>query len=130
MPVSHADSERQNAAASGQSAPIARISKSPAFMRTASETEPKSMDFCSGAWDVRLIAGRQFGSMAEKVADFEKLLKYLSLRVGEEDAAQIRLLLEQVSTRFGRHLPSLTIFTGCLSRAGRCIARARLDQLS
>lgn len=34
--------------------------------------------------------------MAEKVADFEKLLKDLSSRVGEEDAAQIRALLEQV----------------------------------
>jgi hypothetical protein len=37
--------------------------------------------------------------MAEKVADFEKLLKDLSLRVGEEDAAQIRALLEQVRAR-------------------------------
>jgi hypothetical protein len=37
--------------------------------------------------------------MAEKVAGFEKLLKDLSSRVGEEDAAQIRALLEQVRTR-------------------------------
>ena len=37
--------------------------------------------------------------MAEKVADFEKLLKELSLRVGDEDAAQIRALLEQVRMR-------------------------------
>lgn len=37
--------------------------------------------------------------MAEKVADFEKLLKDLSSRVDEEDAAQIRALLEQVRTR-------------------------------
>lgn len=36
--------------------------------------------------------------MAEKVADFEKLLKDLSLRVGDEDATQIRLLLEKVGT--------------------------------
>ena len=39
--------------------------------------------------------------MAEKVGDFEKLLKDLSSRVGEEDAAQIRALLEQVRTRIG-----------------------------
>jgi hypothetical protein len=117
MPVSHAGSERQNAAASGQSAPIVRISKSPASMQTGSGTELKSMDLCGGAWDSRLIAGRQFGSMAEKVADFEKLLKDLSMRVSEEDATQIRLLLEQVSARLGQHLPSLTIFTGRLSRA-------------
>jgi hypothetical protein len=37
--------------------------------------------------------------MAEKVAGFEKLLKDLSSRVGEDDAAQIRALLEQVRTR-------------------------------
>ena len=37
--------------------------------------------------------------MAEKVADFEKLLKDLSLRVGDEDAAQIRALLEKVRVR-------------------------------
>jgi hypothetical protein len=37
--------------------------------------------------------------MTEKVADFEKLLKDLSTRVGEEDAAQIRALLEQVCAR-------------------------------
>lgn len=30
------------------------------------------------------------------MADFEKLLKDLTLRVGEDDAAQIRALLEQV----------------------------------
>ena len=44
----------------------------------------------------RLTHYRQFGSMAEKVADFEMLLKDVSLRVGEEDAATIRTLLEQV----------------------------------
>jgi len=39
--------------------------------------------------------------MAEKVSDFEKLLKDLSSRVGEEDATQIRALLEQVRARIG-----------------------------
>jgi hypothetical protein len=37
--------------------------------------------------------------MAEKVADFEKLLRDLSVRVGKDDAAQIRALLEQVRAR-------------------------------
>jgi hypothetical protein len=68
-------------------------------MRTASETEPKSIYNLHGGWDPQLTTRRQFGSMAEKVADFEKLLKDLSLRVGEEDAAQIRALLEQVRAR-------------------------------
>jgi hypothetical protein len=39
--------------------------------------------------------------MAEKVSDFERLLKDLSSRVGEEDATQIRALLEQVRARIG-----------------------------
>ena len=38
---------------------------------------------------------KQFGSMAEKVADYEKLLSDLSLRVGEDDAALIRSTLER-----------------------------------
>jgi hypothetical protein len=97
--VSHAGSERQNAVASGQAARTVKISRLPASMQTASGTEPKSMDFHSMAWGLQLTTDRQFGSMAEKVAGFEKLLRHLALRVGAEDAAQIRALLEQVRPR-------------------------------
>jgi hypothetical protein len=97
--VSRAGSERQNAVASGPSAPTVRISKSPAFMPTASETEQRSTYYNTSNGDLQLTTLRQFGSMAEKVADFEKLLKDLSMRVGDEDAARIRALLEQVRTR-------------------------------
>lgn len=39
--------------------------------------------------------------MAEKVADYEKLLKELSLRVNEPDAELIRVTLERVSIFYG-----------------------------
>ena len=44
---------------------------------------------------------RQFGTMAEKVADYEKLLKELSLRVNDGDAELIRVTLERVSILYG-----------------------------
>lgn len=50
--------------------------------------------------------------MAEKVADFEKLLKDLSLRVSEEDAAEIRALLEQVRPRLTPAPPPI-LLTNC-----------------
>jgi hypothetical protein len=56
MLVSHAGSERQNAVVSGQSARIARISRSPAFMRTASETEQRSTYDYSDHFGCELIA--------------------------------------------------------------------------
>ena len=55
--------------------------------------------------------------MAEKVADFEKLLKDLSSRVSEEDAVQIRALLEQVRARTRPNAwISVLILAGCVSR--------------
>jgi hypothetical protein len=39
---------------------------------------------------------RAFGSLAEKVADYEALLKDLCTRVGEDDANAIKALLEKV----------------------------------
>lgn len=60
--------------------------------------------------------------MAEKVADFEKLLRDLSARVGEDDAAQIRALLEQVRARLTLALLFfLTILIGRLSRGRGCL---------
>jgi hypothetical protein len=50
---------------------------------------------------------RAFGSLAEKVADYEAVLKDISLRVGEEDANLIRALLEKVTV----WSDSLTVFT-------------------
>ena len=49
--------------------------------------------------------------MTEKVADFEKLLKDLSFRVGDEDAAKIRALLERVRTYIGITLVSTDTFS-------------------
>jgi hypothetical protein len=44
---------------------------------------------------------RQFGTMTEKVAEYEKLLKDLITRVGDADANLIRASLEKVR---GPHL--------------------------
>lgn len=39
---------------------------------------------------------RQFGTMAEKLADYESLLRDLCTKVGEKDAETIRKALEKV----------------------------------
>ncbi|EXJ55022.1 uncharacterized protein A1O5_12761 [Cladophialophora psammophila CBS 110553] len=51
-----------------------------------------------------LIASRQFGSLTEKVADYEKLLRELISRVDEADARLIRASLEKVGTTIS-HIP-------------------------
>lgn len=43
---------------------------------------------------------RQFGSMTEKVADYEKILRDLTTRVSDEDASLIRNTLERVCVEF------------------------------
>ena len=42
--------------------------------------------------------GRQFGSMSEKVLEYEKLLKELIPKVGEQDARLISTMLEKVNS--------------------------------
>lgn len=54
----------------------------------------------------KLIFGRQFGSMAEKLHGMEILLKDLGTRVGDEDKEAIRKILEEVSTRSMTQWPS------------------------
>ena len=44
------------------------------------------------------MRNRQFGTMTEKVADYEKLLKDLLNRVGDTDARLIRTSLEKVGS--------------------------------
>ena len=46
-----------------------------------------------------LTRNRQFGTMAEKLADYEKLLKDLMTRVDDDDAKLIRASLEKVGSR-------------------------------
>ena len=41
--------------------------------------------------------GRQFGTMADKLADYEKLLRDLNQRVSESDAQLIKAVLEKVT---------------------------------
>jgi hypothetical protein len=42
------------------------------------------------------MIARQFGSMTEKVADYEKLLRDLATRVSNADAQMIKVALEKV----------------------------------
>ena len=96
MPANHAGIARPNAAARGQHADTARTSRSTATMQMASETGSRSK-LSVTLRDRPTNCSRQFGTMAEKVADYEKLLKELSLRVNEPDAELIRATLERVS---------------------------------
>jgi hypothetical protein len=43
-----------------------------------------------------LTLARQFGSMTKKVADYEKLLRDLAIRVSDADAQLIKTTLEKV----------------------------------
>ena len=96
MHASHAAIARPNAVGRGQHADTVRTSRSAATMQTASETESRSELLTPHSENILNIS-RQFGTMAEKVADYEKLLKELSLRVNEPDAELIRVTLERVS---------------------------------
>jgi hypothetical protein len=97
-PASHADTERQNARASDHSVAIARTSKSLATTLMAngieSRSRPNSRD---QVVPIRLTCCRQFGTMTEKVSDYEKLLRDLATRVSEADASLIKSVLEKVS---------------------------------
>lgn len=95
MLVSHADHGRQSALEKSLLASIVKILKSFASMQTEKEIELRSMP---RGLTQRLRADliRAFGSLAEKVADYEAVLKDLSSRVSEEDANLIKTLLEKV----------------------------------
>ncbi len=99
MPASHAGTARPSAAERDQHADTVRTSRSPATMQTASETGSRSK-LPMAYRNSRLSGSRQFGTMAEKVADYEKLLKELSLRVNEPDAELIRSTLDKVRNRY------------------------------
>lgn len=105
MRVNHVDTERPNAAARGLSAGIVRTSKSLVIMLMGSVTGPRSRSPIQAHARKKKkkkkeknsdSPDRQFGSMTEKVADYEKFLRDLMNRVSEEDAAAIRALLEKV----------------------------------
>ncbi len=68
-------------------------------MRMEKEIEPRSKVEVLAQQVVGADCFRAFGSLAEKVADYEALLRELSLRVSEEDAHRIKTLLEKVSRK-------------------------------
>ena len=102
MLANHADSARQSVVENGRSANTARTLRSSASTQMARELGPRSTQTHVRV-RLELTHDRQFGSMAEKMADFERLLKDLMLRVDDEDAANIKGLLEQVENSTGDH---------------------------
>ncbi|KPI44660.1 putative transcriptional regulatory protein [Cyphellophora attinorum] len=83
----------------------------PRLKRTVDDQgETSSRDFkiaCYYADGKRDRVKKQFGSMTEKVADYEKLLKDLATRVGEADAKLIRGTLEKETSYEADDLNSL-----------------------
>ena len=97
MPVSPVDTERQNAAASAPYVDIAQTSRLLVSTQMGNGTESRSeLRKFRNPMEHTLTGHRQFGTMTEKLADYEKLLKDLLSRVGDEDASLIRASLEKV----------------------------------
>lgn len=89
--------EKQNAAVRDQHAATVRISRYNATMPTENEIASRSrFPFTHPTWFSKLNLCRQFGSMAEKVADYERILRDLQTRVSEDDASLIRNSLDRV----------------------------------
>lgn len=95
MLASPADHGRRSAQGKSLLASTVRILKSTVSMQMERETGPKSSTQRK-SHDVYTDFYRAFGSLAEKVADYEALLRDLSSRVSEEDAIVIKTLLDKV----------------------------------
>lgn len=96
MPANHVDIGRPNVAANDPSADIVKTSRSHAIMLMESEIESRSMHIsCLSKTQTDIT--RQFGSMQDKVSDYEKILRDLQGRVSDADADLIRTTLDQVS---------------------------------
>ena len=96
MPVNLVAKGKQNVAESGRFVGIARISILHVPTQMANETGPKSETIHHSAESPILTRNRQFGTMTDKLTDYEKLLKDLMGRVGDADAKLIRASLEKV----------------------------------
>ncbi len=113
MLASPADHGRRSAQEKSLLASTVRISKSIVSMQTGKETGPKSSTQKQPhGFDTDFY--RAFGSLAEKVADYEALLRDLSSRVCEEDATVIKTLLDKVCTRYySLHSFAFNLTKGC-----------------
>lgn len=96
-PVNHAVTERQNVVAKGLPVGIAKISRFSVTMPTVRETVSRSGSIPRLASTSSTDLNRQFGSMTEKVADYEKLLRELMNRASLDDTVLIKSVLERVS---------------------------------
>lgn len=111
MLASRVGTGKQNAVANVQRADTAKTSRFNATTPTANEIVSRSKR--SHLWpSLPLKFHRQFGSMTEKVADYEKVLRELLGRASEDDAKLIKSTLERVSM-FATIVYSYSLFEGC-----------------
>ena len=98
MLVSPVGIARRNAAGRDRCASIVKTSRSPVSTRMGNGIGSKSKirpeDMSKEA--VTLISGREFGNMAGKLEEYERLLRELSLRVDEPDQVLISKAIEKV----------------------------------
>ncbi len=95
--VSRVGIERRNAVGKDRCVSIARTLRSHAYTQTGNEIESESQRPPDHVYKyVALTCGREFGNMAGKLEEYEKLLRDLSLRVDEPDQIMILKALEKV----------------------------------
>jgi hypothetical protein len=103
---------RQSAAVRDLCVGIVRISKSHASTQMASETGSRS-EMIRPWWKrPMLTVPRQFGTLTEKVTDYEILLKELINRVNEADARLIRTALDKVGQLSTFASPGIRAYSG------------------
>ena len=96
MPASHVDHERPSVRARSHLANTVWTSTQPVVMRMEREIAPRSESYLKWSRCPLTDGSRAFGSLHEKIADYEAMLRDLSIRVGTEDANSIKALLEKV----------------------------------
>lgn len=91
-----------NAAEKGQYANTARISRSIAFMRMGNETGLRSKSYMGTnsrrMFGLGLLRGREIRQMAEKLEEYERLLRDLSFRACDVDQSLIHQVLQKASS--------------------------------
>lgn len=99
--MNRAVTERQNVVVNGRHVGTVKTSRSNVTMPMGRETGSRSLSHPDLHARHPANCGRQFGSMTEKVADYEKLLRELMNRASLDDTVLIKSVLERVSYRPG-----------------------------
>lgn len=97
--VSLVGTARQSAAENDQCASIVKTSRSPVIMPMGSEIGLRGKQYTINVSGMTLSCFREFGSMASKVEEYEKVLRFLSGRLEGPGQALVQRVLEKVRTR-------------------------------